>query len=193
MLDDTTNYIDDSVPTAAAVPDECSFAGNLDAYDLQAEREAAAITWFAEEVGMPEQPPLFVKRRRQQIVYVHCRYPMAASLRFTNKLQRATVAQLVNWSVTAKFDRNFCTAKDRARRALNKDRRLLLARQIQTCGEKLIPFRFAMKLGQVSQRAMHRAIQRGIVLRTIQNGQVMVDVASFRDYTAKRRIYAKES
>lgn len=166
------------------------FHSLMDAIDQKAEREAEAIAWMDEELGIPEPRTMF--QLRQEIpITKDCRYPTSAAIRTNDKIHRATTPELVNWIVSATFYKYVCTAEQRARRSLNQQRRILLARRVQSCGQKLIPFDYAMKIGQVSERALHRAIQQGNVLRVKQNGIVMVDVASFRAYTSTRKIHCK--
>src|SRR5437868_7041355 len=82
-----------------------------DRIDAQAESEAESLLWMEENLGSgpTRRVPLSEQKLREPLMR-NCRYPLAASLRANDRINRIDWRKLVNWMVSK--DTEFVFTKD---------------------------------------------------------------------------------
>lgn len=206
MIDDTTYHVDDSIPMAAGLPDECSFAGMREAIDAMAEREAEAMERLNELVPRVRGIRRTYRANSNADVTENAdrtdpaigidRYPFQAALRCNEKIE-------ANYRARLKFEpapfpalftcsyekgaRDITTREDRARTALNRARKRLLLTSLKQHPAEYIPFTLACRLAAIGSRTLCRGVQQGHVRRQVINHEVYVCVADVCSYAASRK------
>lgn len=206
MIDDTTYQVDDSAPTAAAFPDECSFASMRDRIDASCEREALAIERL-DELAPAKRGTRKLSRVLMDTLATEAlnpearakridRYPLQAALRCNEKIEANYRARLkfepapfpaLFTCINGKGARDITTRGDRARTALNRERKRLLLTSLKRHPAEYIPFTLACRLAAIGSRTLCRGMQQGHVRRQIINREVYVYVADVCSYAATRR------